>query len=294
MVDVIEVMSAPVYVVSPKDTLSHARMTMLSRDVSRLVVVEDDSEPVGMLTKRDFVEGNAQKEPPERRRPLDSQRVSRHMSDNLITLTPSTDVEEAAEKMLENRVSGLPVVEGPEERYEEEGALISIVTKHDLTEHFSGQDTGIEVSDIYSPEIIKVHRHSSINRVVEEMQENEINRVIVKEDNGSPVGIITRSDLAFSELGEAGSGLREKELKLTRKAEKGGEKNLRSVERVSLVAEDIMTDDVVTMNLNQPAEEAAALMTKRGISGLPVLLDGDVGGIVTKTDVVWAVAEVER
>lgn len=123
------------------------------------------------------------------------------------------------------------------------------------------------------------------------MRENGIHRVVVKEDNGFPVGIITRSDLAFTEFGEAASGMREKDVKMTRKVEKGGEKRLRSVVRVNLVAEDVMTEDVTSVDMNFSATDAAKLMLERGVSGLPVLGHDDMVGIVTKTDIVRAVAE---
>lgn len=294
MARVVDVLTSPVYVAGPSDTVSHARMTMLSKDVSRLVVVEGD-KPVGIITKSDIAEGTAQKEPPSQRRPIDTMRISRIMSDDVETLPPSAGVEEAALRMREGGVSGLPIVEDGEEKFAEEGDLLGIVTKHDLARHFASLDSDLSVSDIYTPEVVSVHRHSTLNHVVDEMLENGIHRVVVKEDNGSPVGVITRSDLAFTDLAEArGSGLKEKEVKMTRKAEKGGEKRLRSVVHVNMLAEDIMTGDVMTVDVDSPAVEAAGLMVERGISGLPVVEDGDVEGIVTKTDVVEALVEGAR
>lgn len=290
MARVVDVLSSPVYVVDPSDTVSHASMTMLSRGVSRLVVM-DGEKPAGMITKSDIAAENAQNESPEKRRPVDSRRVSRVMSGDLVTTQPSTGLEEAAERMLEKGVSGLPVVESPEERYAEEGDLLGIVTKHDVVDHFGSTGSDVRVNDIYTPDLVTVHRHSSLNKVVEEMMDNDIHRVVVMEDKGSHVGIITRSDLAFTDLAEAGTGLKGKEVKMTRKAETGGEKRLRSVRHVSMVAEDVMTEDVRMIDLEAEASEAAKLMTEEGISGLPVVHDGEVTGIVTKTDVVRAVAE---
>ncbi|MBS1263207.1 MAG: hypothetical protein MAG715_00378 [Methanonatronarchaeales archaeon] len=285
MATVLDVMTTPVYVVGPEDTVSHARMTMLSRDVGRLVVVEEDTDtPVGVITKNDIAEGNARNEPPRLRRSIDSQRVSRYMAGRVVTTRPGTGMREVAHKMLDEGVSGLPVVDG-------EGSLTGIVTKHDLTRHFSESGSGLKVNDIYTSGVTGVHRHSSINHVVKEMRENGIHRVVVKEDNGFPVGIITRSDLAFTEFGEAASGMREKDVKMTRKVEKGGEKRLRSVVRVNLVAEDVMTEDVTSVDMNFSATDAAKLMLERGVSGLPVLGHDDMVGIVTKTDIVRAVAE---
>ena len=49
-------------------------------------------------------------------------------------------------------------------------------------------------------DIVSVHRHHTINHVIDEMNKNEIERVIVKDDTGKPVGIISRKSLALSLL----------------------------------------------------------------------------------------------
>lgn len=290
MVDAVDIMSAPVYVVSPEDTASHARMVMLEKDVGRLVVVEDDA-PLGIVTKSDIGESNAQDEPPEQRRPIDSLRVSRIMTDDLVTVSPSADARDVASEMLDNDISGVPVVEDAEERYGEEGALLGIVTKKDITRHFASLDGDLDVSDLYTPDVKSVHRHSSLNHVVENMLDKGIHRLVIKEDNGGPVGIITKSDLAFTDLQGDDTGLQQKRLKMARKDSPAGEKKLRSVREVNVVAEDIMTEDVITVDMDTSASAAAELMLAKDISGLPVLRDGDVVGIVTETDIAKALSE---
>lgn len=292
MVTAFDLMSSPVYVVNPEDTVSHARMVMLKKDVGRLVVVEED-RPVGLIAKSDIGAGIAQDEPPEKRRPVDTLRVSRIMTGDIITVTPSTELEDVATLLMTEGISGVPVVEDESEEYREEGDLLGILTKKDITRHYASLDDDLTVHELYTPVVKSVHRHSSLNRVVEEMLSNGIHRVIVKEDNGAPIGIITKSDLAFTDLAEASTGLREKRVKMTRKEEPAGEKKLRSVREVNFVAEDIMSTDVVTVELETLASDAAKLMIDRDISGLPVMNDGDTVGIITETDIVRAVSKAE-
>ena len=47
---------------------------------------------------------------------------------------------------------------------------------------------------------------------------------------------------------------------------------------------DLMTTDPVTTTPDAPLKEAARLMVKHNVSGLPVVADGKVVGIVTEAD----------
>lgn len=51
-----------------------------------------------------------------------------------------------------------------------------------------------------------------------------------------------------------------------------------------LKVKDIMTKDVVTLDVNTPISEAANLLITRNFTGAPVLQDGSMVGIVTEAD----------
>lgn len=51
---------------------------------------------------------------------------------------------------------------------------------------------------------------------------------------------------------------------------------------------DVMTRPVVTVGVDDPIERAALLMEEHRVSGLPVLRDGDLVGILTITDLLRA------
>ena len=53
-----------------------------------------------------------------------------------------------------------------------------------------------------------------------------------------------------------------------------------------ITAKDIMTTDVVTVDPETSVKEAANLMSEQDISGLPVVLDGKLVGIVTENDLI--------
>ena len=57
-----------------------------------------------------------------------------------------------------------------------------------------------------------------------------------------------------------------------------------------LLARDVMKKPI-TINLDEDLADAASIMIKHGISGLPVVDDGMLKGIVTKTDIIRALAD---
>ena len=57
---------------------------------------------------------------------------------------------------------------------------------------------------------------------------------------------------------------------------------------------DIMTEEVITVNVNDTVEKCAKLLSKHDLSGLPVLDDeGNVVGIVTEGDIIRRASRIE-
>jgi acetoin utilization protein AcuB len=51
-----------------------------------------------------------------------------------------------------------------------------------------------------------------------------------------------------------------------------------------VTVDEIMTTDVITVDVDTPLEEAARIMAESKIGGLPVMREGNLTGIVTETD----------
>jgi CBS domain-containing protein len=61
---------------------------------------------------------------------------------------------------------------------------------------------------------------------------------------------------------------------------------------VDLPIQQVMTKDPVTVTTDDPLEVAARLMIRRKISGLPVLLESRVQGVITESDLFRAMAGI--
>ncbi len=275
-----EIMSSPVYVVSPDETVARARNLMLRHKIGRLVLIENN-KPIGIVTKKDISRRLDQAEPQWRRRPIDSIPIRQVMTESLITIYPDATPRLLAELMVENNIGGLPVVNDKDE-------VIGIVTKWDMIRYFSELPLELKVKDLKIEPAVTIHRHHTISHIIYELDANSTDRAVVLEDNDKPVGIITSTNLTFTEMKGKTGDLPQKDIKMTRKESYAGKKQNRYVREVPLVAEDIMSRPLISVNIEDLATYAAGIMVKERINGVPVIGNG-VMGIVTGENIVNAI-----
>ena len=122
-------MTADPITVKLNTTLPELHQIMVSEEIRRLPVVDDEGRLLGIVTLGD-VRG-AQPSPAtsfsiwEMNYLLSSLDVEKIMTPDPITVHPDQTIGEAARIMLENRISGLPVTD-------EEGCLVGIITESDI------------------------------------------------------------------------------------------------------------------------------------------------------------------
>lgn len=271
MSTVAEYMSSPVVCVSPVDTLAMIRNLMLKHRIGRVVVLHE-GRIVGMVTKRDLVRVIFE----HRDKPIDQILAKEIMSPTVYTIKADKPVRKAAELMLSRDISGLPVLD-------ENDQLVGIITKSDLVRYFAreGSEKPL-VRDYMTKNVLKVSPYHSIFQVIKIMETAGVARVIVEED-GRPVGIITESDVSFLRF-------HSKPEKLVFMRPIDEFRKVRHVRFLPLIAMDVMTEDPITIESERPLKEAASIMSEKKISGLPVTSGERLVGIISKSDVVRAIA----
>jgi len=275
-------MQSPVYVIDKEEPVQRARNLMLKHYISRLLVMDGD-KLAGIVTKHDISHRLGQAAPEWRRRPISKVPVRLVMTERPITIYPGATVEQAAEIMEENGIDGLPV-----ER--DEGEIVGIITSRDLITYFVERKPDSNVGDLMSQGVVSVHRHHTLDHVLEEMVENGVDRVVVCEDNTTPVGVITHTNLAISGVSDAKDELKGKSIKMTRKESTAGRKEYRYVKEVPLVAEDVMSYPIIFTNPEVGAVDAAQILLDKEICGLPVVNEERVVGFFSTREIVSEVA----
>ena len=280
--NVADIMSSPVYVINTDEPVSRARKLMLRHRIGTLPVL-NEGKMVGIVTKSDISNRLSQAEPLWRRRPIDQIPIKMLMTETVITIYPEASITQAVTLMLENEIHNVPIVKN--------GNIVGIITRTDLMRYVAenAEKMSIKIRNLMTVDVISVHRHHTINHVIDEMNRHEIARVIVKDDDGKPSGYISRRSLALSLITDSEGELSTKSIKMVRRSSPGGQKTYRYVKEMPVTAEDIMVSPVISIDVNENISAAAKKMIEEGLTGLPVSDGEDIVGILSRTDIMRAI-----
>jgi CBS domain-containing protein len=147
------------------------------------------------------------------------------------------------------------------------------------------------VADIMDADPIAVSPESTIEDVVRTLKAHDLSGVPVVNEGGRCVGIITDADLVIAD--------EEGDLHIPHYIElMGGVVFLEPLRRfeerlrraVASTAQDMMTEDPVTVDEGASVREAARIISDSGHNRLPVIAHGRLVGVVTRVDVLQALA----
>ena len=271
-----DVMNEEVILAEENEQVSHARNLMLKHGYSRILVVDQEGKPVGILTEKDLTRKMRSNGPKWKRRTIDKISIRRVMTPNPVTITPFREIREAVELMIKNDISSIPVADGDE--------VVGIITKSELMDFYRQKYTGKwKVSDLMTSEVVTVNENHSIGHVISIMDDQKIGKVIVMRDN-EPVGIITSANISFANVEDPETGVSVEKIAFLRKIDGQEKRNVREVSMVT--AGDIMTNHLIKIEQEKDAASAADIMNQKEVSGLPVVDGNELVGIITKTDII--------
>ena len=276
-----DVMTKNVVTCTPTQSIMDVRTLMGKHRISRVVAVDERNGPVGIITQKDIVRFLVTD---RTKRGLDEIPVREVMSMDLSTVNPAASIPSAAKAMVKGRMSSLIVV-GKDDKLE------GIVTKADLSLYLASKGAGIfKVRDCMTPNPLTVRPSQSLLVATSLMSEHEVSRIVVTDDENRPVGIITLADLTM-----LGGLLKARKLP-GRGRPSTAEGDIILPGNIHLIAaQDVMTINPVSIDGDADLAEAARLMTRHAISGIPVRnRAGKLTGIVTKSDITRAVASVKE
>ena len=259
-------------------SLSHVIAELLKNNISRLVVI-DEKSPVGIITEKDIGLFLLTEETEKN---LDEIQVSKIMN-TLTSVKDSENVENCVEIMLEKRIGSLGILK--------ESELIGIVTKTDIAQHYSkNYSENHRVGDVMTISYVSMNSNSTLRDVVSKMISEKISRIFLKNDNDEIEGILTFRDLfhVALEQGNSDSVLDNTDQSISVVFTRNGFLSDSGFGN-TIQAKDIMTRSLETIDFEQDLAVACDVMIKNKINGIGVKINGKLGGIVSKTDVLKAI-----
>ncbi|MFB5610162.1 MAG: CBS domain-containing protein [Nitrosarchaeum sp.] len=274
-----KLITTPITVV-PNTTLVKVREALLKNKVKRVVVV-DKKKPIGIITEKDI----ARKIYELGTKPINSVKAKDFKPKKLFTLTRENSVSECAKMMKKHRISVVIILN-------EDKTLGGIVTETDLVTVFLTKGSeSIKVSKIMKKDLITAAPSDPILHIESLLLKYGISRVIIKR-NQKPIGIITFRDFVPAKIpqwiAESADPKEVQEYKFKKGLE---EKHSNQMSYLfPFHATDIMATNPITIDSDKEVKAAITLMIKHDISGLPVVKNSKLVGIITKSDIVNVLA----
>jgi CBS domain-containing protein len=268
-----DIMSSKVVVVDKDQNLNDALKLMKKHKISRLPVIntnnDHERELVGIITEKDIAlrlgssrYGNM---------PPSHFHVSTVMTPDPITLNAAENLGKAAKIMIENKIGGIPIVE--------DGEIIGIITKTDFIKTCQGIPYNkTYIKDRMQTDVMTVNPGDRLVHARRILIDEDIGRLPVM--NGDEIeGILTAKDIADSMIS----------------FRKIVPDKYQAARIRNLIVEDIMTQNVRTIHEEKTIADASTFMIDEDFSGVPVTNDnGEITGMITKTDLMNFIAELEE
>ncbi len=267
--------------ISPNASILDAREILLRHNLKRLVVIDSKKCPIGIITEKDIAKtiyslGD---------KPIKSIKVSGFMSKKLITVKKTDSIYNCAKLMKKNRIGSIIVLGN-------NGILEGLITKTDLASVFlTHAISPIKVSKIMTRNVITAMPGDSLLYVESLLIHNKISRIVIQR-NRIPVGIITYRDFVPAKLPYWLSQSADPKEVENYKINSPNEFQVNQMNHLlHFKAVDIMTSNPITIESDEDVGVAVLLMIRNRISGLPVVKKSKLVGIITKADIVSAIAQ---
>ncbi len=247
----------------------HDALRLMNRSNIRTLPVVEKENLVGIVTKRDLLRSDVSsvmRDIWDQYRQVGNVPLENIMTKTVITIPANFSMTRAAQSLLDNKITALPVVN-------EEQQMIGILTSTDLfkmlQEETPAQKRSILVEDYMSRDVQTINPETPLLDAQRAMATKRIRALpVVKE--GMLVGIVTRTDVLTAAPTHA-----------------GGEDHYEIAKQIlTTPVRFIMTSSPVTIGVKEPIARAAQIMAENKIHSLPVVDDNcNLCGMITETDI---------
>jgi CBS domain-containing protein/ribosome-associated translation inhibitor RaiA len=239
--------------------------SIFERENPKGLVVTRDGEYAGVIGERDLVRSR-----------LDDDAKAEVLVRSAPHVDRTEDVREVARVLVEGGTEIAPVYEG-EKRW-------GIVSGDGILEAVLDNLDALDVNQIHTDDVITIGEKEHVGKAINRLRENGISRLPVVNDGDRLVGILTTNDIVEFAV---------------RHSERQGRGDRRGdLERMlDLPVYDLMTSPVLTTTPDESVRDAVDRMLDNDVAGLLVTPeddDGELLGVLTKTDVLRALTYTEQ
>jgi CBS domain-containing protein len=206
-----QIMTPNPLAVKPETAVAEIVELLLKESFKAVPVIDADRHVVGIISDGDLIERGGMPlrlsvgqvlDETTLREHLQSIRAAGQVAREIMTPSPicidaRTPIDRAARRMVQTNLKRLPVID---ERGKLMGMLSRVDVLHSLVNVPMGSEehahaNGTSVGDVMSLHVPLVNEDAPLEEIVEQMVTGDLRRVIVINQSGQPVGLITAADL---------------------------------------------------------------------------------------------------
>ena len=148
----------------------------------------------------------------------------------------------------------------------------------------------LKVQEIMTTAVITVKPDTTVGELADILAKNKISGVPVVDGEGRVLGMVSEADIIVQDADlHFPYYIQFLEMVIYLQSVHKFEERVRK--QIASKVSEIMTEEVVSVPPDESVREVATLMADRGVNRLPVVEDGRLVGIVTRGDIVRAIAQ---
>ncbi|WP_410766721.1 CBS domain-containing protein [Haloferax sp. DFSO60] len=257
--------ATPDYVeVNATERLGKVR-SLFERENPKGIIVMDDGDYAGVIGEKQLINSHVEDNTKAAALMKPAPKIDRH-----------ENVREVARMLVEGDTKIAPVYEN--------GDLYGIVTQDAILEAVLENLDALTVEQIYTDDVITIGERDHLGQAIHSLRENGISRLPVVNGDSRLAGVLTTYDLV--------------EFMVRDEGRQGKQDRRGDIDRMlDLPVYDLMTSPALTATPAESVRDAVARMLENDIAGLvitPADDDGEVLGVLTKTDILRALTYTEQ
>lgn len=246
------------YMINADETISKLfpLIEKLGKDRANAILVEEDGKILGVVREKDLTRGRAIKNPHE------TKVRSLLVKTGIIPISELT-VEKVARRFIEDSTPFVVVYS--DKKY-------GVIYINDFIKFIKYKFKGVKVRDLMNEEFTTVRGFDTVAKALSLMKRNGVDRVIVVDDKGKVIGVLTGKDVIDRVIAPR---------KRARMGDFSGEKE----KSLSIMVESVMSAPPICAKANDSVSEVIDSMAENRISSIVVEREGIPEGILMKRDV---------
>lgn len=252
---------------------------LLVSKISRIIVARK-GKPLGIVSEKDLALFLLEDKTNRTMNEIPIEEIMK----GLVMINPNATIKQCATMMLDEKISSLAISAGDK--------VQGVLTKTDLTkfyaENYVGKKTvGEFMASVYS----WTYANDPLYKVLSKMIRKKISRIILRNENEEPIGVLSFKDLFKTALQSGNKKIiKEQKPNLSVTVFRKGFASESGFGKITQ-ARDVMTGKIISVNYDDDLAKVCNILLGEKINGAGVLSARNrLIGIISKTDVAQAIA----